>query len=530
MFELRDYLLAGLRHSANLPRNTAAAVELKNLIPRPEGLAAYLPVKDPLLAGELAAKGITIAYPYPFFAKLNRKMLLLDPDAVYEVDTKPATDAASGWTLSTGVLTGDTISTTDDHPWHIADLNAAVWLFNGPSVVYNDYTRDAAGNTVTDYVVTNSRTVNTGTAHRGRIFMGGFDVSDFWSTAWKDEIKDRITQAPSAMEVFSDLDTGWVWWSSIGGGDVRFLWDLTLAISGHPDIDNAHDAAWPIWLDFIQRNEAGFMPIPTIGAVRQMKPLGHGVMVYAHDAVGFLRPVSDPVPTMSWTPLLDHGGGRIAQVAAGDESEHVFLTQGGSFYRIRAKDLALEYIGGEEVGTTLVGLSNNITAHFDSFRREAYFMDGDGSDVIIIGPSNQITVVDFEIPTSVVRVSRAGTAADGPPIIGIKDTPSGGANLGAVFETEIFDMGSRQVKTIHRIEMDGATGMKIDLKVRYTASGAFSSHTLTFDSDGIAIAELSGVDFAIRITDIDFLTARIDNLSVEFDKSRRVDIEALVNV
>ncbi len=331
------------------------------------------------------------------------------------------------------------------------------------------------------------------------------------------------------MEVFSDLDTGWVWWSTIGGGDVRFLWDLQAAIGGHPDIDSGHDDVWPLWLDFVQRNEAGFMPIPTIGPIRQMKPLGGGVMVYAHDAVGFLRPVSDPVPTMSWVPLMSIGCGTFAQCAAGDDFEHVFQTKGNSFYRINAQDLVPQRIGGEELGAAIAGFPHNFTTHFDPVHREAYFIDGTPTQIVIVGPDNQFTTVRDEIPTSITRVARTGTADDAQPIVAITDAPGGGVDTEAIFESEIIDMGTRQVKTVHRIEIDGEVGLTVILKVRHDSTSALASHTLTLDGDGIAVAELSGVDFVVRLTKADFSGVEIDNVTLVYDGSSRVDVKAIVN-
>ena len=125
----------------------------------------------------------------------------------------------------------------------MADMGKSYMLFNGScTVLYMP--KSSYGDKV---LVDDTVNVDCGTYHRARVVMGALGTNDFYLTAWESYYETLAEEEISGSEYADDITAGsnFVWWSSIGGGDVLWPYNKDLAMTGtirdgwHTEADNA---------------------------------------------------------------------------------------------------------------------------------------------------------------------------------------------------------------------------------------------------------------------------------------------------
>jgi hypothetical protein len=131
------------------------------------------------------------------------------------------------------------------------------------------------------------------------------------------------------------LKENWVWWSSIGGGDLLMLFFPNI-VGNTGFTDSSYSSVYPFILDLLMKNEQGSAPMFHQGKVLAIRPLGDWVLVYSEEGVQAMRPVSSPAPTYQQIDLQVGGiAGRGA--VSGNDKAHLYVDRSGCLTLITEK-------------------------------------------------------------------------------------------------------------------------------------------------------------------------------------------------
>ena len=216
----------GLKIDERVGLNAQALDSCSGLQATPFGLKQFQPIIQPISDTDiLTTLGETIGYPFPQLFRGKAVTLLCFEDEVYEVDE-------STWT-ATKLTFYDAAHFGNDFPgaatitaggtWHFMDFHTTWALFNGVTCIFKTghYSKPIA---------TDAVTIGTGCSIKsGRAVLAGFDPSNFyfladWPSYWEtmyENVAPEIRQKAEAMA--GGAGTNWVWWSTIGGGDLLWL-------------------------------------------------------------------------------------------------------------------------------------------------------------------------------------------------------------------------------------------------------------------------------------------------------------------
>lgn len=231
--QLDEALRHGLKRDSRVPKGALALDQCDYLRPTEYGLKDFLAITQDIEDADLTPGSETWTYPYPQLFRGAYITLLCFSDAVYEVDE--STWTATKLALYDAADFGDAVpgdgSISAGGPWHFVDYHSTWILFNGVTTIWKTgyYMRPIA---------TSAVTITTGCDLKGRMFMGGFDPTDFyaladWPSYWEDyfdNAPEEIRQRIIAMQ--GGAGSNWVWWGTIGGGDLLWLVSRDLMTGG----------------------------------------------------------------------------------------------------------------------------------------------------------------------------------------------------------------------------------------------------------------------------------------------------------
>ena len=303
---------------------------------------------DPVPAG----LNYATTWPFPKILDHRTRLISYGVDAtsskvsMYEIDTTTFTATAittKSW--ADYMARASSYSAADFEPGStpcVLDFYSSVMALNGNGMAFQT---GVGGN---EWFTTNAVTIKAGCNYKdARAIFGGFDPANCYALAdWPTYLSD-IKSAALPSEVLATATSGlgknWVWWSSIGGGDMHYFLDTDLlkyaTKLATPDTgfdDNYPYLHW-LWL----RREMGARPMPWPGWVRQIRPMGDVVVVYGDVGVSVMLPVSSPYPTFGlqdtpddlpvglglWT---DRNANPVCRDSvAGDDMKQVFV--GGDY-------------------------------------------------------------------------------------------------------------------------------------------------------------------------------------------------------
>ena len=176
-------------------------------------------------------------------------------------------------------------------------------LFNGASTVFHTSHDKMFG--MTDKVfVQDDVWIETGCEYKGRALLAGFDNTKFWNIQWQHFFESWAGKYDLGLDLDLAFQDNMVWWSTIGGGDLLWLFYPYLHMTGINSIEDAYTMEKPLIFDYLKRNECGFMPMNWQGRVRHLIPFRDVVMGYGDNGVSALRSVVDPQPTMGLVDIL----------------------------------------------------------------------------------------------------------------------------------------------------------------------------------------------------------------------------------
>lgn len=500
---LTEAVSKGLTPDVRSPRNSVFATELFNSKVTAYGLRPYQPVNIGFSAGELTSNSVSLSFPFPILFKGKKNTLLIDETALFTVDE-------TTWTLTPVVTynaldTGQTKSIVTGSYWQVIDFFDTMFLHNGNNSVFKTSIDSMTGGT-NKWYVQDGVSIQTGCDFKGRAWMGGFNTSNFYNARMKNLINSYAGKHGERLHtLLGGLDTNFVFWSTIGGGDLLFLFYPELAISGL--FESGYGDERPLIFEYLERNEMGSMAMPFQGTVRHMQPLGDFIMVYGDNGVCALRPLADGRVGLIEFPNLSNG---IANTGAvnGDQKEHVFIDNTGTVWKIAAdlNDTRLGY------SNHLSGmLSNTIIVSFDSNEREYYISDGTSSFIL----------TSFGLSKHSQPVTSVINTADDVYGFGVRDTDMADKTFKLV--TDVFDFDISGLKTLNSIEVRGSAG-NITGKPLYrmnTNTTTFTSvpRAISINKEGYVFNRASALDFKVQLDSTDYTTVNIDAIVARFQAS-----------
>ncbi len=411
---LKPSILAGLRQDSRFERNRPCLSDcsFSKVLPfgiRPHQIITEMISDNNLLTGQInnGHSDVVKVFPFPHIIRGKGVTLLMDDTYIYQVSENGANSTLTA--LATFDFTtpanpyngGDAylLPNSPARPWQFADLHDSWFLFNtNGDVVFKTKWEDSTKVFVVDEV-----TVRTGCTFNGRMIMGGFNESDFWTAdhiaiwttilssnfaAWGFDLPDGATIAPKR---------NWVWWSCIGGGDTLGFFDAVKWAQGSEGIgtDDSYTSTVPFFLDMLRVGQSAFLVMPFQGFVVRTLPLGNNVMVYGTDGIAAIFPSAAPgVPTFGLRGEVLPIGVDYGSMIGGTDKRHVFLDRNHTLWTIDA-DLQLTRLGYEEYFTSVSHYQISHDPEYDEFyisNEEACFVLANGKLSEYPGVVNSFTM------------------------------------------------------------------------------------------------------------------------------------------
>lgn len=524
-------LTFGLRRHEKVIRNKFKLFELYNLEPMEGGLHPLEPVVNPFNTTELSLAGLELDWPFPQLFIGTSAILLASANRVYEVN--PNDFSFNQLTTYDADTPGTEKGIEVGGPWQFFDLGKNWFLTNGTDTVFYYGKDEMLGNAPKVYVKA-GMPFQTGCYHKGRVLFGGFDYNQFWNTAWQSiwdtwqaykldtKISDTIIKPEGDIKM--PVGENWLWWSSIGGGDVTFLFFPQLAQEGAMgEDDSGYGDTDPLFMEFLKGNESGFTALPFIGTLRLIKPMGDYIIAYGDTRVLAIRPVPAPSPTYSIIPIpkLNRVGVESGVAVAGDDSHHVFLDKAGFLWELKA-DLSVVPLGYREFLFDFVGQAG-ILAHsqnpHDISEYGRFYLGRDGENFVL---NKQGLFETGQLVTSVDYFSGA--------TIGVCETLEDGEDEARI-GVDTFDFSEEGTKTLESIHLfmdtlryDSNEGLLTSVAVDYKWKKDMEFRTTAYkpvNEAGWIHFPVSGIEFRVRVKAQNFARFNLGSIRIDVKFSDR---------
>lgn len=453
-------------------------------------------------------------FPFPQLFRGQAVTLLCGETEISTVSELTSPWEASAITVYDAYDAATPFAISADGVWHFVDFYNVWLLFNGTTSVFKTNIAGMFGETNYAFA-TDDVTINTGCSFRGRALFGGFDPSSYstpdWNAFWQHWLDKCAVQFPNV----SSLGWNFVSWTTIGGGDLLNVFYPDLAVNGVIEQDESRSINDSMLLELWQRNELGFMPMPSQGAVLCVKPLGNGVVVYSEDGVVYLPLVSSPVPTFGMHVLPAPGiVGRGA--VGGDDFEHIFIDPSGDVWAL-GTDLKLQRLRYKNHISSI--LEGEVTISLDKENKD-YYISGENTD----GEAETYILSKYGL-------SKSGKAVNScvwnrSELIGICSTPG----LISYVSSDIIDFGIPDIKTVGMIEIEGQglDAVYVSCDYRYDSVSAFTtSDWIKFNAMGFAYIGKSAKEFRINLKSTNPTTFAVQSMSVKWKASGKRTIRRI---
>ena len=502
---LKESLRRGLRDTDENAKNSGSLVLLLNGKPTRNGIVTHpSPIPSQLLTA-IAGAGITISHPFPQLFRGSNKTILLSENAAYEVNESTwGLSAISAYTLA-GAPT--TIS-AGGGAWEFVDVGPHWWAFNGVTTLVF-----ATVGGYTQLYVDTTVPTQAGARFGGRLIFGGFNSSSFWASGHNTlhQYMTKFKVSPTTGLAPAGLGSNFIMWSSIGGGDeLAMLYPTLLSAGSEAYSSGGHSLSRPIYTDFLERNECGFMPMEWKGTVLAIKPLGDKAIVYGDNGISVIFMANDPFPTIGQRTLRRFGLANRTSVG-GDERGHVLIDTTGRVWRL-LPDLSFQELDYSECIEPLT--TNEISVTHDPHRDEFYITGTDELD-----DRHSYTITE----TGIYRNKHALTSAEfiGNSLVSVYESLPGTDHF--ILRTDTMDMDSRGLKAIKSIRVSGNwTGdLGVAIGITQNSGGwlAWSAYK-TADQSGTVEFSAPSVELQVELYHEDYTAiGRIDSITITYDET-----------
>lgn len=545
-FDLSPALRAGIRPRVEIPRNAMVLKECTNLRSMEYGLKPFRTISQPITDTAITVTaGMVKEWPFPqiFRGKYASYMVGDGPSIAQayllaENEDSPWTIVSPGTVSNAnqmGEVSPGTGPFTNGSTWHFADFYDTVMFFNGECVVFR--AKGADYPSARWWVSANSDatvpTINTGCSFwEGRALLGGFNSSDFRTSAWQTFFNDRVKNTPAHIINEWDVTGGpgqnWIWWSSIGGDDLLGFWSadyLTYGALGSPsDTGYGPDNPWveELWM----RNEAGMRPMPFTGLVQHMVPYGAFVIVYGTNGICAIHNELNQVPEISLPTFglaemgLNTLGTASRSASGGTDQVQLFIDEGGELWIIQGEYPTPTKLGFQEIFSNMLG--NEIVISHEPLENEFYISDG--TETYVLGKTGLSRAPWHPTTVNFAQGGLVGVLFD-------DDLPNT-----VTVRTNTFDFGTREIKEIIDIHMgseeDDDNEWTVTVYYRFdnsvdTAWSSLASIAVR-DYGRTALRTVSGVDFEFEFSHPDKTVATLDSIGVEVRVGGKQSIRRLL--
>ena len=369
--ELDPVLQTGLRRFEYPSRRTPMMFDLYNMKPTSAGIVPYEPLQNPFNQETLYLYGLVFDWPFPQLFIGSRVVLLASSDKIYAADPRQWDQLIPLTLYDADSPDDETTIQQGSGAWQFVDFGYTWFLTNGSDTVFTTGREEMFGGSQKVYVK-HDMSIEAGCAHKGRMFLGGFNYNNFWNSTWQTFWNTWLSKAFDSGITFSKqkaegsklmpVDGNWIWWSSIGGGDI-LLWLLpTLLSAGLHGTDQSaiysdtYDTDNPVFMEYLRKNEWSFSQLPVQGSVRTIKPLGDFIVCYTDSGVIALKPQqTEYAATMAHIPVPKMETIGIAHKGAvgGDLNFHLMLDGSGGLWLLD-RNLQANYLGYREFFSVLL--------------------------------------------------------------------------------------------------------------------------------------------------------------------------------
>jgi hypothetical protein len=491
---LTKALNGGLRTESRLGLNYESALNLIGLKPSPFGLIRHDHVK--------AGYGLVDSWPFSqVFASNNGDVYKFGVNTVhryYEEKSVAKTERVKVHLLSEPFSNA---SIRNGGSWHFVDLfDQGFFAMNGVSTVFKTAVDPTA-------LETHDISVSTGCNFHGRVMLAGFKPENFWSNNWKAFWTGAASKLGTDIELELKMGKNFVWWSSIGGGDVKFLFDADSCING-PLGTEGFGPERPYIYEILQRNEMGFMPVSFPGTIFNIKPFGNSVIVYGQRGISRLVPMSAPAPGFGLQHISNIGLASRSAVGS-NGSEQVFVDSSGCLWSLSAEG-SLKRFGYREYFQPMLG--SEIVVTYNPVEEEFYICNATRGFVL-----NK---------SGLARMHHSVSS-----LIDIAGLPTGTTTAVASdsfqFLSDKIDMGSAGIKTISFIEI-GGTGLDDFSALIYMYKDGVKYQTQWRGlKNGVGFFGVSGDQFQIAVQGKILSETKVDYLNIKWKRTDKRFIRGL---
>lgn len=509
--KLNKALSMGLRPDPYAAKNSPYLTSSLGLRPTKYSLTAQVEVVNPF------ANQIYSSFPNPQLIKAHGGHFLASQTTLYDVIEDPL------WGATSIALTGKDDRSAQIVPggmWHFVDMFKSWMMFNGSCTVFrtNIY---GAFNEGEYTIVEKDMKINTGCYHHGRVLLGGFNSANFFSTDWMSIVESL--RKSNTVEIASPTAPGsnFIFWSSIGGGDLFNLFYPEFAINGILiDKDVSASINQPLFLDYMRRNECGFMPMSWKGDVLCIKSLRDRVVVYGSAGSAVLHSATNPIPTYGIDATLDVGIPDRGAVG-GNDSRHLLMDTTGALWmiteRLSVQDTSegFKRLGYEEYFQDFLGLPISIV--YNPLQHEFYISGGSPARGYVL---TETGLGELKYPVTSGFIS-------GNRFVGIANDD---ITLTGSLVTDTIDFDYAELKTVGIVAVQGVglEGATISAFWYNKVTKAWvQTVEYPLNGDGWARIGITAQDIRISVTVPDYRIARIDDIVIHYNISSNRSIRGL---
>jgi hypothetical protein len=514
----------GIRRASRSAPNAQSLISASNLRAlAPLGLVDFVDVTQPITDAALVTASITKTWPRPQLFRGKGVTLLADDDAIFTV-----TESDSGnWTIAaltvydwttynfdTDSASTDTITTGKS--WQFLDLWEGCWmLFNGTGVIFKTGFSSKV-------FYQEAVTIKCGASYQdARVFYGGFDASNTYAlTDWAtyfNTFKGNLPDDFAAKTLSGGMAQNWVWWGSIGFGDMWWLFDRDFMVYGTLSSVNATGFSTdnPYWRNIWGMRHDGATPMPWTGSVLGLAQLGPHMMVYGSNGISALSPVDTSFGLGEIKGLSGNvgvkAGGSAKAAFGGDELGHCFVDETGDLNII---DQSLTVTNLER--RHIFGAMTAPLVSFDPQLRE--FWIGENDNMYTLTRTGGLSRAPMA-PTTLYFGKSSGASGS----VGITFANS---SVVPAFQTEWFEEGGqKEVPQVVRATMLGEGTWSLGLKyLRFPGDSEQDTGVTAVDETGSVQFDISGVSFSLYGTATSRTTAKARRLVAEMNDGQRRSI------
>jgi len=450
-------------------------------------------------------------WPFPQLIRTASETLLVYADKVYTVTEGDTWTRGAAYTTYDLNSPADVKGITSGGVWHCADLGKGWLLFNGECVVFKLGTETMFDEEAITYVQ-DTISVQTGCASRGRLILGGFTPTQLFSEDWEGTWLKYLASLPySTSTDIGNIGSNFVYWSSIGGGDILLPFSPGLSKDGMVKEDEPDEYDEEFFLELFKRNELGFMPMPWQGSVLCVKPLGKGVAVYGADGIAVLVPTIEPYPTYGLQRVADFGIASRGAVG-GSEWGHVLIDSSGNIWKL-GNDYSLRKLGYKEYIADI--LTGEMVISWDA-EHDEYYISGSSTSLVLT-------------PQGLGRNPQHITGAHDVSgyFVGVSSTDDSTA---VVAVTDIIDFNYRDMKTITTVEVGCSVTDNVYVAVdfRYNEKDDWiRTPWIPVNPEGFAHVQITALDVRIAIGTDNYDRFELDYINVHWQTSGRRTVRGI---